>query len=427
MGGEAILPLHYLRELTAQGLDVTLVTHARCRTELSAGRYANYDLRFVEDGAGEQAIWWANNNVPGFNRGLADMAIGLAGLSNLTRSVGRIVRDAARRGEAYDVLHQVTPVSPRSPSYTPSAPAPLVIAPLNGNMAYPKGFERYAEGTNLATSAARIVSVGVDRVMPGKRRAACVLVANARTTAGLPPGVSPTRVETLVENGVDLAQWGPPKPLDPSSRDFVFVGRLVHWKALDLAIEALARVPGARLRVFGDGPKRPQWETLAARRGIANRVTFEGFRPQAEVRTALAEARALLLPSLYECGGAVVLEAMAAGRTAAATNWGGPADYITHGETGLLIEPRSPSAMTDGLADAIALLMGDDALTARMGWAGRAQVERHYSWEAKARKVIGIYQAVSARAETTGRVGGTTQPLLRHEAVREVDELRLAS
>ena len=65
---------------------------------------------------------------------------------------------------------------------------------------------------------------------------------------------------------------------------------------------------------------------------------FHGFVSAGAMCRLLAGFDALVLPSLYECGGAVVLEAMAMGLPVIATKWGGPTDYLDE-KTGILIEP----------------------------------------------------------------------------------------
>src|SRR6185369_10132004 len=102
---------------------------------------------------------------------------------------------------------------------------------------------------------------------------------------------------------------------DPGPVRFLFMGRMVDWKSVDILLHAMARLRGGarpvHLDLLGDGPERSALERLAARLGVADSLTFHGFRPQAECAERLALCDALLLPSVYECGGAVVLEAMA--------------------------------------------------------------------------------------------------------------------
>ena len=85
----------------------------------------------------------------------------------------------------------------------------------------------------------------------------------------------------LVENGVDFAIWKPGAPEHREEGTFrlVFVGRLVDWKALDIAIEAVHRLDvDAKIsfEIIGDGPIRESWEALVKTKGIGSIVKFSG-------------------------------------------------------------------------------------------------------------------------------------------------------
>jgi glycosyltransferase involved in cell wall biosynthesis len=216
----------------------------------------------------------------------------------------------------------------------------------------------------------------------------------------------------LVENGVDLGRFEPGLRAPDAGADrpvrFAFVGRLVDWKAVDLLLEALAehaRSHPSTLDVFGDGPERPLLERRTAELGLAARVRFQGFVRQAEVAQALRGLDALVLPSLYECGGAVVLEAMAIGLPVIATRWGGPADYLDD-SCGVLVDPDGREAFVAGLTRALTELARDPARRGALGRAGRAKVERLYDWERKLDAVLEIYAQVAASESDASRVSG---------------------
>jgi glycosyltransferase involved in cell wall biosynthesis len=109
----------------------------------------------------------------------------------------------------------------------------------------------------------------------------------------------------------------------------------------------------------------------------------------------MAEADVLVLPSLIECGGAVVLEAMAVGLPVIATAWGGPADYLD-ATCGVLIPPASHGAYVTGLIQAMRRLAHGRDLRRAMGAAGRRKVMDLYSWESKVDRMIAIYERAAA-------------------------------
>lgn len=392
MGGEAVIPIHYLRELRALGVDAHAVTHGRVANELKTHRDVDFThVDFIDDTGFERATNTLSLKVPGAIRETLFMnAIGVStGLRLARRARKRAVEIDA------DVIHQPTPVSPAAPSYMTNMPAPVVIGPMNGGMSYPDAFARdYARGSGAIVSAGRAAASIANLLSPGKRDAAALVVANPRTQRALPRNIDPRRVSVLVENGVDLAAWGAlRRAAAPPNPTFVFVGRLVWWKAVDLLIAAFERLEGEPvLRIIGDGDERSALERLAASSNAAARIRFDGFRPQADIRDALAGATALVLPSLRECGGAVVLEAFASGAPAIATDWGGPADYITP-QSGVLVKPDGRESFIAGLASAMRRLAADSALASAMGAEGRRLVEEKYSWREKARAMLGIYEA----------------------------------
>jgi glycosyltransferase involved in cell wall biosynthesis len=398
-GGEACLPLHYFRILRQRGVEAWLVAHSRTQTELlellpgEAGR-----MHFLPDTALVKRAARLASYLPSR---LSYITIGYVCRLSTQRSARRLARRLVAE-YGVDVVHQPTPVSPREPSLLHRMGAPVVIGPMNGGMTYPPAFERRSAGlraVGAVVNLARMATGLLNWMMPGKLHAAALLVANERTRRALPAGAR-GEVVTLIENGVDLDIWGPPArpPAADGPARFVFLGRLVDWKAVDLLIEAFARVVAthpATLEIVGDGRMRPALEAQAARLGLGDRVVFAGWQPQAEAACRLREADALVLPSLYECGGAVVLEAMACGLPVIATEWGGPTDYLD-ATCGILVPPDSPAGFVSGLADAMSRLAADPALRSELGRAGRDRVIREFDWEIKVDRMLDVYRSAAA-------------------------------
>lgn len=397
MGGEAVLPYHYVRELRELGVDFHALTHARVRDELrSSPLWDEGRFHFVEDASIEKAVNRASKFAPPAIRDRVFM-------SSIAAITGwRLAKEARRLVHALkiDIIHQPTPVSPKFPSFLAGMPAPVIIGPMNGGMTFPPAFAKdYAQGSLTAVKIARLLSGAANRLIPGKLQAASILVANERTRAALPAEIDPAKVTLLAENGVDLSLWNAPPAAKPEAPLFVFVGRLIWLKGVELMIEAFERIaPGGRLLIIGDGPERLRLEGLARNSSAGERIEFAGFKPQPEIRDILARATALILPSLHECGGAVILEAFACRTPAIATDWGGPREYVTR-ETGFLIAPSGRAAFINGLAAAMNMLAADKALASRMGEAAHAHVCANFSWRAKALQMIGYYEAAIAKRQ----------------------------
>jgi glycosyltransferase involved in cell wall biosynthesis len=387
-GGEAILPYHYFRLLRERGIDVHLIVHARVRDELLTLFPGDLDrLHFVEDKLLQKLFYRIGKLLP---HRVSEATFLLTNQFLTQGAQRRIVR---RLVTPVTIVHQPIPVSPRFASLLYDLGGPVVIGPLNGGMEYPPAF-RHAESalSRILIAFGRRFTDLANAIFPGKLRAAVVLVANKRTRNALPSQLRGKIVE-LPENAVDTAQWtAPSSPPDEASARFVFIGRLVGWKALDIAIEALAHVPAATLDIIGHGPMMASWKELAAGRGLTDRVRFHGWLSQSECAIHLASSCALVLPSLYECGGAVVLEAMAMARPVIATAWGGPADYLDS-TCGILVEPASRAALIAGFARAMQTLIDSPDLCLRMGIAGRERLLRDFDWQRKIDRILEIYES----------------------------------
>jgi glycosyltransferase involved in cell wall biosynthesis len=409
-GGEAILPWHYFRILRRRGIDARLVAHQRTRDELYGLLPDEADrMYFTPDTAWNKLSCRLGDYLPAM---IGYMTLGYS--SRLQTQW--LARKLARRLVAehrIDVVHQPIPVSPREPSLLFKMGAPVIIGPMNGNMTYPPAFARRGGRRiqGVVVGLGRLASGLLHRLIPGKLRAAALLVANERTRVALPKA-GRGEVITLVENGVDLGLWSAPRsPSDAGGPTrYVFLGRLVDWKAVDVLLEAFARVRTPvlpRLQVIGDGPMRPALEDQARRLGVSDRVEFVGWLPQAECPRRLRESDVLVLPSLYECGGAVVLEAMACAIPVIATAWGGPMDYLD-ASCGILVPPDSREALVSGLVEAMSRLADDPGLRTALGRAGRERVEREFDWEVKVDRMLAIYGRVAARS--SDRAPGQERP-----------------
>jgi glycosyltransferase involved in cell wall biosynthesis len=198
---------------------------------------------------------------------------------------------------------------------------------------------------------------------------------------------------SLVPNGVDTVRFAC-RPCDPAEEagepfSFVLVGRLERRKGVDIAIEALARVPGARLDVVGDGCERLSLERRAAALGVAGRVRFHGHVD--DTRDVLARGQVALCSSREEGLGIALLEAMAMERPVVAFPVGGVPELVVEGRTGWLAKARTSEALAARMRDA----MADPALRPTLGRAARATVIDRYSVRAMCEGYGVVYAALA--------------------------------
>jgi glycosyltransferase involved in cell wall biosynthesis len=396
-GGEAILPWHYFRLLRKRGVQAWLVSHERTQHELTTLLPQEVDrMLFVPDRPAQRWLHKMSKPMP---QRIANLTLGwLIGLYTGVMQ-RKIVRDLVRT-HGIDVVHEPIPISPKQPSLMYRVGAPVVMGPMNGGMNYPPGFSK-SEGLlqRWLVRAGRATSDALNLALPGKRDAAVLLVANQRTRDALPLGVTGEVIE-LVENGVDLTVFRPARANGDESRvrpRFAFVGRLIDWKGVDILLQATAKAlhdQDLELHIVGDGSLRSELESLAAALDLKEHVAFHGYLPQEQYAPLLADCDALVLPSLFEAGGAVVLEAMAIGLPVIATKWGGPADYLDD-TTGILIEPTQRERFIEELAQAMVRLARSRELGRELGKAGRVRVATEFDWEKRIDRILSVYARAS--------------------------------
>jgi glycosyltransferase involved in cell wall biosynthesis len=182
----------------------------------------------------------------------------------------------------------------------------------------------------------------------------------------------------------------------------MYVGRFTEVKRLPLLIEAYASArPGfvrpAPLVLVGGFPG--EWEgehpLEAIRRTGAQDVFLAGWHGHDELPSFLAASDVVVLPSVREQFGQVLVEGMACGLPAIAVDAWGPADIVTHGETGWLVEPDDPVTLANALVHAVNCPIE----RARRGERAAAEASERYAWPALAEDVAAAYDAARSTAD----------------------------
>jgi glycosyltransferase involved in cell wall biosynthesis len=191
--------------------------------------------------------------------------------------------------------------------------------------------------------------------------------------------LSPAEKYVVVRNGIDLDRFMRPRArLFEGAPVIGAVGRFSTEKGHRYLIQSMPAVrralPNARLVLVGYGDLEGELRGRAASLGMDGAVMFAGERDSAEV---LSSFDLFVQPSLYESQGIALIEAMAAGIPAIASNVGGVGDVVRDGETGLLVPPADP----DALAAAIVRLAGSPDLGLRLTQAAARHVRDHFASE----------------------------------------------
>jgi glycosyltransferase involved in cell wall biosynthesis len=196
-------------------------------------------------------------------------------------------------------------------------------------------------------------------------------------------GFAPARIAT-VPNFVDLSAY---RSL-PEKDYFLYVGRLSPEKGVDILIRAVSRCDAGRLVIVGSGPEEEALKRLAGELG-ASRVEFAGYKSGDDLKTILAEAQFVVLPSRwYENLPFAVMEAFAASKAVVASDIGGIPEMVDDGVNGLLFLMGDE----DALVDRLGRLLRDPAARLEMGRKGREKAERLYDREAHYGRIARIDQ-----------------------------------
>lgn len=190
---------------------------------------------------------------------------------------------------------------------------------------------------------------------------------------------------TVVPNVVDTTLF---HPGGARNGRVLAVGLLYEAKGYEYLLEAVSLVDGVELDVVGDGPLRAELEALAARLGIAGRVTFHGLLPKPEVARLMAQSELFVLTSRYDNNPCVVIEALASGLPVVATAVGGVPELVD-AASGRLARARDPQSIAAELAAALDGIAGYDRT------AIAAAASRRFGREAVGEQLAKIYDEVT--------------------------------
>ena len=260
----------------------------------------------------------------------------------------------------------------------------------------------------LAKVPLRIISRRVDFPVKSRRRYVknvdAVIAISDEVKRVLVKGGVPAKLVEVVPSGVDFAPFR-----DVADRDFLrrelrfrpddylvgIVAQLEDHKGHRYLIDATRVIkeetPRIKLIVVGSGSLEMELSRQAQDLGVEDLVFFLGFRE--DVPRILASLDLFVLSSHMEGLGSSILDAMAAKLPVVATRAGGIPEIVVHRETGLLVPPRSPSA----LAEAVLKLYKDRKLAAALGAKGFEVVHEKFSAEAMAERIVEVYGRLAAK------------------------------
>jgi D-inositol-3-phosphate glycosyltransferase len=330
--------------------------------------------------------------------------------------VEEILRFAAEKGIAYDVIHS---------HYWMSGLAAEKLSDAWGGTPIVHMFHTLGEMKNRVARS-EDERAGEDRLHGERqvlRRASRVIVA---TLAELTQLRFLYRAEsnkmTIIPPGVDTGHFYPIPPdeakqfigLRPENRMILFVGRIEPLKGVDTLIQAVASLDkslsGRRhpvhLAIIGGEPdvnpeemseEMARLQKLSDELCMGGMVVFLGKRAQDTLPYYYSAAEVLVMPSLYESFGMVALEAMACGTPVIASEVGGLGYLVKDGVTGYTVPDSDPEALRMRLTS----LLGDRRLRDAMG-KNAAEYAKEYDWSKVASSILKVYDEVACESQAVG-------------------------
>lgn len=410
-GGEDLLGWMLIRQL-AQHYELWVLTHPKRRPGIDA------HLAELPEGA----VMFCYVRLPGW----WEWCLRVAGLHQLYYYAWQVTawRRARRLHQRlrFSLFHHLTYANDWMGNVIGALERlPYLRGPGGGAQRVPPAFLQEFSRAGQLAQRLRDVGQWVFRHDPlflaSQARAHTLLVCSQEALTAVPERWR-SKTQLYPVNGIGADDLAALEPLEPEpGRPFTVLsaGKLLRLKGFTLALKAFhafhRRCPEARFEIYGDGPDRAALERLIGELGLAGCVTLQPWVARTELLEALRRCDAFLFPSLRDGGGAVVVEAMAAGRPVVCLNLGGPAFHVTE-ETGINVAADTPAQAVRDLALALERLARDPRLCRRLGLAARRRAVADYQWETLGERMWRIYEQAIGAADAAAE-----HPRMRREVV----------
>jgi len=204
--------------------------------------------------------------------------------------------------------------------------------------------------------------------------------------------IAPAAPVEVIPDAVDLSRFPPVEGGHPPR--LVYTGQFQDWKGVDVLVKSLKLVPSLTALLIGGregtDPLRDGLKALATQEGVADRIEWTGYLPQAEIPRRLRGGDIGVVSTRAFNGQDVaasplkLFEYMSAGLPIVASDLASIRDVIRPGENGMLFQEGDPEA----LAAAVRQLVDDPAKRGALAARAREEATARYSWQARAKHIL---------------------------------------
>jgi glycosyltransferase involved in cell wall biosynthesis len=309
--------------------------------------------------------------------------------------------------EGFDLAHHVTMVKYWAPAGAAWLKIPFVWGPVGGGEPMPLNFimnaPRRAKFFEYSRWALRKCSHFDPFVRKTANKASVAIAVTAETKNAIKLLNPSLDIELLTQVGISESELTKIDSRIHENHDstehgkciFLYVGNLLYWKGVHLAIKGFAGIESreAELWIVGAGEEKRRLKEMMVREGLHDKVKFFGEINRVEVMEIMRNASCLVHPSLHDSGGFVVVEAMANSKPVICLKVAGP-DVLVPNNAGIKIEVTDEESVIQGLARAMNDIAENPELAISMGITGRQYVQNHLLWSCKAKRINSIYKKV---------------------------------
>lgn len=368
IGSEPGVGWHMAMEIAALGHQVVVLTRSnnRGRIEKKLAEIAPIpNLRFEYFDLPGWMKWWKKGRQGVhlyyllWQRGAYGMARGL------------------HEREAFDLVHHVTFVSLRQPSFMGKLGIPFIFGPISGGDSIPIRLRKGSSFRARFNERLRdLVNAWVrfSPMMRGVFKRSSLIYATSQATRELIPAAFQDKTRLKLAIGIAPDMTSPPDLQSAQGRTglrLLYVGHLLFLKGIHLGLRAFAELlkvsPDSRFSIVGRGVFKPELQRLAAELGVEANVDWVDWVDQRKLKEIYQSHDLFLFPSLRDSGGMALLEAMGRGLPAVCLALGGPGQIVTEAcGRGIDAAGKDEIAVGHDLGKALIEIAGDPALRKRL-------------------------------------------------------------